>query len=420
MTGSIPVFLTASRRYIVPIKLTLKVPSLSSHDGNTKLWAAKWKILSGRTFSNTRCTATPISVTKADLVMSAVSSPATAVTGGTVAITNTVANQGSGAAVGFYIGFYLSSDATITTSDVRIGSRYINVSVPAGTTAPATTPVTIPASLAPGPYYLGAIADYASQIAETDETNNALTANTITLTPGADLVMTSVSSAATAVTGGPLAITDTVTNQGSGAIASFYLRYYLSTDATITPSDLSLGYRYLGGLNAGASSPGTTLVTLPTSPLPGSYTLGAIADYNNLRPESNETNNALAGTALTLSPGADLVMTAVSGPATALRGTAISLSNTVLNQGSGAAGGFWVGLYLSSDAVITTSDIRVGSRWVASLAAGATSAVATSVTLPATLASGPYFLGAMADSDARARESEETNNSLAGATITIN
>ncbi len=76
------------------------------------------------------------------------------------------------------MGLYLSQDATITPSDQPLGSRTVSSLAP-GVSSLAQTSVWIPWWLAPGSYYVGAIADSTSLIKESNETNNAKTGNMI-------------------------------------------------------------------------------------------------------------------------------------------------------------------------------------------------------------------------------------------------
>ena len=175
----------------------------------------------------------------------------------------------------------------------------------------------------------------------------------------------------------------------------------------------------MSGLTAGAKKSATTSVTIPAALSAGTYYIGAIADYNNTTAETDETNNALTGNTVVLTIGADLVMSSVSAPASAVRGTSVGITDAVMNQGVGKSGGFYVGLYLSTDANITTADKRVGRRYLGSLAAGAASSATTSVTIPTTFTAGTYYVGAIADYTNTAKESNETNNALAGNVINI-
>ncbi|MBI4597804.1 MAG: S8 family serine peptidase [Candidatus Omnitrophica bacterium] len=369
--------------------------------------------------NNTRCLSTPLQVTKPDLVMQSLSGPATGVIGSPISLTDTVKNQGAVAASGFYVGYYLSADAVITTADARIGYRYVSGLAATTPNGPLSTTVTLPSTLTPATYTLGAIADFAGYSAETDETNNTFLGTQIVVSPGADLVLTSLSGPATGVTGSPIASTTTVANLGSGTAGDFYVGFYLSTDATITTTDTFLGNRYLGTLAIGASSTLTTTLTIPATLAPGTYTLGAIADYTNRRAETTETNNSLAGNQVVITPGADLVLTALSSPATGVTGTSLAIANNVTNQGTGSVSSLTIRFYLSLDATITTTDVYLGARSLSGLAVNASSAVTTSLAIPTTLTPGTYILGAIVDPTNQRPETNETNNTLAGNPIVI-
>jgi subtilase family serine protease len=115
----------------------------------------------------------------------------------------------------------------------------------------------------------------------------------------------------------------------------------------------------------------------------------------------------------------DLTMTSVSGPSSANTEQQITVAYTVKNRGTVNAGYFLVGIYLSTDATITTGDTLVATRSVPNLAAGAESTENTVVTIPSSVASGTYYIGVIADTDNRIAESDETNNVLMGNQITV-
>jgi subtilase family serine protease len=115
----------------------------------------------------------------------------------------------------------------------------------------------------------------------------------------------------------------------------------------------------------------------------------------------------------------DLVINAASGPATAKLATFVTFSVTTFNQGGGAAYGFvYTGIYLSTDPVITTADRYLGSVYQYNLAGGAGATQGLGMTLPA-LAPGTYYVGAIADYNARNAESNEANNSFTGNLIIL-
>ncbi len=80
---------------------------------------------------------------------------------------------------------YLSTDATITTSDTLLttlttGSTLATVSQP-GYYDLHTVTLTLPGNLAPGTYYVGGISDYNNHLTESNETNNTYNAVQVTV-----------------------------------------------------------------------------------------------------------------------------------------------------------------------------------------------------------------------------------------------
>lgn len=236
-----------------------------------------------------------------DLVETNVTSPAIGTQqnpGSNMTVTDTVANQGGAASSSFNVGFFLSPAGPGRT--VFLGSRFVSA-VASGSSSSATTTLKLPTNMPGGTYFIQAIADYATQVDESDETNNSLTNTTgvISIPPG-DLVMTSVTTTATSVIkGGSASVSYTVKNQGNNATSMFYIGFYLSTDNIISTTDKLLGTVYIkNGLAAGASYSGTISLIIPKTTATGNYYLGAYADYANQVSESNESNNGLptAGT----------------------------------------------------------------------------------------------------------------------------
>jgi hypothetical protein len=74
----------------------------------------------------------------------------------------------------YLVGWYLSTDTTITTADTQIGG-YCPNGLEAGQTFRFWADVYVPVNIEGGFYYWGAIADYNESLVETDETNNAAT-----------------------------------------------------------------------------------------------------------------------------------------------------------------------------------------------------------------------------------------------------
>ncbi|WP_242353934.1 MULTISPECIES: CARDB domain-containing protein [Anaeromyxobacter] len=367
-----------------------------------------------------------------DLVATSVSAPASGVVGETLTVFDTIAASAAGGATPpFDVGFYLSTDPVITPSDLLLGWRSAAALAP-GASSSASTPVTLPLGLAPGTYYVGVIADdftycfedylynsycYGGDVAkEPDGTNNARASGPIVV-GGTDLVLTEVSAPATAGTGLPLVVHDAVAAVGGGT-GAFKVGYYLSTDPTITTADRFLGYRALGGLAPGATSSADTSVTVPAGLAPGTYYVGAIADYEGRVAEASETNNARAGNTVAVA-GPDLTVSALAAPQSVGTATPFSVTATVANLGSGASPATMVSIYLSTDPVITTSDLRLGYGTFAMPAPGETSSATLTVSVPSSVAQATYYLGAILDPYDQVKEESETNNASAGAALTL-
>lgn len=317
--------------------------------------------------------------------------------------------------------------------------------------------LTIPSSIAPGTYHLVAIVDPDNVIAETDESNNAVVGPTITVAapPPLDLTPGPVTSTHSPIypgygmslDGHPVANVPT-----SGPVKT---AYYLSADDVIGNSDDILlgsfeetpaepGWPNPGGIevipypvlyysDGGGFVVGRTL-TIPTSVAPGTYHLISIVDPGNAFAESDETNNATLGPEVTVSaiPPLDLTVSApqlVITPTTPYRPG--STLNLWANPESTAplADPVKVSFYLSADDVAgNEDDILLGSftrnaRFAGAYPPGAVLFsqvfLSDSFTIPASVQAGTYHIVTTVDPDNQFVETDETNNSIVGGTITI-
>ena len=115
----------------------------------------------------------------------------------------------------------------------------------------------------------------------------------------------------------------------------------------------------------------------------------------------------------------DLTITSILGPLDGKICQKIPITATVKNLG-GRSGGFHVTFYLSTDPIITSDDIPIGSIYLSALAAGAQRILtAEKAIIPCTLPPGIYYIGAIADSEDHVVESNEKNNSLVGNSIHV-
>jgi subtilase family serine protease len=225
-----------------------------------------------------------------DLVVRAVGNPpATAVLGGSFAVTDTVRNEGTGAAGISTTRYYLSLDALKNTGD-----RLLSATRAVGALASGVT-VSVPSTTRLGRYFLLACADDTRLVSETDETDNCRASATTLVVRAPDLVEAALGNPPARVTpGGTFAITDTVRNHGNASAAASTTRYYLSRDAAKSTSDTRLSAtRSVPSLAAGAQSAGSRILTVPLTAT-GAYFLLVCADDLKKSAESNESNNCRA------------------------------------------------------------------------------------------------------------------------------
>jgi subtilase family serine protease len=123
--------------------------------------------------------------------------------------------------------------------------------------------------------------------------------------------------------------------------------------------------------------------------------------------ETSEVNNTKARA---VAIGPDLIAVVVVAPTVVPAGTTVSLTDTVSNQGSGAAGASTTGFFLSKNVVFDATDVPLApGRAVPALATSASTGT-TLVTIPPGTVPGIYFVLAKADVNSVVGESLETNN----------
>ena len=113
------------------------------------------------------------SIGSPDLIVTSLSAPTTGTIGGQLAVSAAIENDGGGAAGPFQLGFYFSTDSTITTGDTASSTTCdFSSGLGAGLTDSCSPSVNIPSGLTPGTFYLGAIVDDVGSVLESNESNN--------------------------------------------------------------------------------------------------------------------------------------------------------------------------------------------------------------------------------------------------------
>jgi YD repeat-containing protein len=262
---------------------------------------------------------------------------------------------------------------------------------------------------------------YHYRVKSRNTTGNLAVSGDATLTTAAqpDLIMSAVTPNASTVSAtSTLAVANSAKNQGTSAAGGFTVGFTLSPTANYADVNaVALATtRAVTSLAAGGTSTATTTLAIPLTTLPGLYYVCAKADTANTVDEgATEGNNTRCSSSQVTMPAPDLLMTVVSTATPVVApGKTLVLANTVTNQGGIKTGGFTIGFTLSptanyADAAAVTFTT---TRSLTTLAAGASSAVSTTLTIPATTPFGAYYLCVMADTATTVNEgANEGNNS---------
>ena len=329
----------------------------------------------------------------------------------------TVQNDGNGESAATTLRYYRSADGAITTSDTEVGTDAVAGLAASGSDSQS---VELVAPSAPGPYYYGACVE--TVVGESDTANNCsgsvqitvlLTDTQIQGSPDLEVGTPTVSDTSPE-TGASFTLTATVSNAGDGESVATTLRYYRSTDATITTSDTAVGTDAVVALAASGTSAESISLTAPATA--GAYYYGACVDA--VTDESDTTDNCSGSVKVDVEapkyPDLEVGTPTVSdtSPET---GASFTLSATVSNAGDEESVATTLRYYRSTDSTISSSDTQVGTDAVGALAASGTSAESISLIAPST--AGTYYYGACVD--AVTDESDTTNNCSPSVTIAV-
>ena len=215
---------------------------------------------------------TPIS--KPDLVIESVQAePSTVAPGAEFKLYATLKNRGTAKSAATTVRYYRSNDNTISTSDTQLGTGKRDPLSPNGT---IRRYLTVTAPTTPGTYYYGVCVDTVANESDTD--NNCSTAISVTVQAPAgkpDIVVeTPIVSDSTLTPGQSFTLYATVKNSGEGQSTSTTLRYYRSSNDTISTSDTAIGTDSLNVIAADGESDQSVTLTAPSTP--GTYYYGGL------------------------------------------------------------------------------------------------------------------------------------------------
>ena len=327
----------------------------------------------------------------------------------------TVRNSGNGSSATTTLRYYRSTDRSISSSDTQVGTDEVGALTASGT---SSEEISLTAPTDAGTYYYGACVDAVSEESATG--NNCSSGVQVTVTvegegPAPDLVVLGLNvSDSTLETGETFGLFPTVHNQGNGSSSATTLRYYRSTDRSISSSDTQVGTGEVGALTASGTNSEEIEISLTAPTDAGTYYYGVCVDA--VSGESATGNNCSSGVQVTVSapppppsnsPDLDIYALVVTrGPGVDLEGTfAFSLSVGVRNDGNVTSAATTLRYYRSTDATISADDTEVGTDAVDDLAPAGTSN--EQIDLTTQPSEGTYYIACV---DAVAGESNSDNN----------
>ena len=342
--------------------------------------------------------------------------------GSSIGVRYTIRNRLASFTTNFSVRIYYCSTRT-TTSCFALGSAFsVTENFSVNETRTETRTVTLPNSVVYGARYIRVFVDSATNIKETDETDNN-NFGTLNITARPDLRVNFISATPTSgEAGDSIPINYRTHNAGLSAAPSASLRFYYSADATITTTDTNLNQDrsilHLANVYLPSQTTTSTVtITLPSTVQAGTRYLGAYIDWNGKINEGTNENNNTRSTPITITAAKpDLEATvATPTPTSQLPGQKVSVAYAVKNNTSTSIPSYRVHIYYSTDATITTADTLLLNFSRSTLAGNTTHTGTRTVTLPGTLAAGAGFIGILVDPTDTFKESNENNNAKASA-----
>lgn len=286
-------------------------------------------------------------------------------------------------------GLFLSTNSTITNGDTLLSSWSVPALRP-GFTSSANRSYRIPSNAPIGTCFIGAFADRGGVVSERNETNNTralgrICADLPDLVPSAPRPSTSSIAPSQVFT-----VSTAIRNAGFSTSASCVSGLYLSTDSRITSTDTLLSSFTTSALAAGRSHALTLRVTAPRSLKSGTCYLGLFADrLARVRERSEANNTSAVRVTCGSAPAPDFTVTALTTSTTSWFGNlSVTARWSLRNAGNATAVAARHGLYLSTDATITTTDRLLTSVTSPSLTASSTWSSAGTIRIPTTVRSG--------------------------------
>ncbi|GAL84373.1 peptidase S8/S53 subtilisin kexin sedolisin [Sporocytophaga myxococcoides] len=351
-----------------------------------------------------------IGTTDADLTTVLFDSTITVLRGDYFYANGYLSNIGSVFTSSSYMGFYLSKDSHLDSSDIFVQSKYFDYLYPNDL---RYFYLSIPTyNFEPGTYYLIAKADYLNYVAESNEDNNIASVPVNIVLPSVDLSITSLFTKDTILSAGnSFYVSYSINNTGTYYASSSYTNFYLSKDSIVDEYDYLVGQSYVSYVSPGSINYYSVNSYIPSTVADGDYFLIAKADdYKNVS-ESNEFNNDAFIKVKVKVPSYDIAISNLTKSSEMVTvGSGIYLSYKESNLGDITFPYHYTGFVLSTDTIYNDSDINLGTYYGYDLYPGNVNYYNQYIYIPTTVPAGNYYLIVKTDSNNNTKETDENNN----------
>lgn len=348
-------------------------------------------------------------------------SPATAEIGDAVHVTATFASVSATFTGTAAVAVVASGDAQYDAQDpvIHLGA----VTFPSG-----AFDATFALDVAPGrgiipgaPVTLFVVVDPMNDVAESNETNNAVAASPTLTIQGPDVRVVSLQPAPNVFIGVPFQARITLKNDGIVNANSFQYRYYISRDTVIRVFDTPIGDSPEITLAPGQTATFTDTLILPgTFTSTGSWYIGVQVDIFSDLLESNLGNNIAAAqpAVRVLYPIPDLTAEVVSTATAGAAGEDLSITRILSNVGPADATDVEYEYFLSRDESLDPADTPLGT-FTTAIGEAAFGYGVDVVRIPASTLPNDYHVLLVMDPNGLTEEVDETNNVAVGPKIPI-
>lgn len=323
---------------------------------------------------------------------------------------------------------FLSLDTVFDrTEDILLGSAFHSGALAPGESYSQTKTFELPNI--GGDFRIIIVTDSRQDVLESDELNNVFVGGSeaadlvlIDETPEEtrpDMQITNVDAPATAVSGQEMEVAYDVTNTGGDvANGAWFDTIFLSLDEVFDNRDTALRSVFRSGqsIASGDTASFSSTVDLPRGIAGGFFVFvrtnsavsGTRVQESNLE---NNFGHDREATTIELLPPADLVVGAIPVPTNATPGQDVSITYTVINEGTDVARGRWSDtLFISSDTTFDSGDFFLGEvPHIGDLAPGESYTETLTIPLPG-IDPGEHFVIVRSDIRNQVAEISEANN----------